>query len=148
MLGLPFFYLLTFAGDAEETEVEAAAICAAMAVGVWLVQITPALPLIAVVLPLAIYYAYTTRVLPGLRVFKHTLRGMGFARAGRPVDALIALRRAVELRPDDRMARSALWELHKDLDAARIAAVPGLDRLERGRFRISPAVKYVSGVHE
>src|SRR5207245_11735208 len=32
LLGLPFFYLLTFAGEAEESEVEVAAWCAALAV--------------------------------------------------------------------------------------------------------------------
>src|SRR5207248_5233448 len=83
LLGLPFFYLLTFVGEAEESEVEVAAWCAALAVAVWLVKLTPSYPGIGLLLPLVVYFVYTRQVLPGLRVFKHTLRGMSYARLGR-----------------------------------------------------------------
>jgi hypothetical protein len=129
LLGLPFFYLLTFVGEAEESEVEVAAWCATLAVALWLVKLTPSYPAIALLLPLVIYFVYTRQVLPGLRVFKHTLRGMSYARLGRYRPALIALRRAAQLDPNNRLAREALWEVHRDLDAARIAADPELVNL-------------------
>ncbi len=122
LLGLPFFYLLTFAGEAEESEVEVAAWCAAFAVGVWLIRVTATMPLLALAVPALVYYGYSRYVLPGLRVFKHTLRGMSYARLGRHRPALAALRRAVQLDPANRLARDALWKLHRDLDAGRIAA--------------------------
>src|SRR2546429_285904 len=51
LLGLPFFYLLTFVGEAEESEVEVAAWCAALALSVWLIKLTPTMPLLGVALP-------------------------------------------------------------------------------------------------
>jgi tetratricopeptide (TPR) repeat protein len=129
LLGLPFFYLLTFVGEAEESEVEVAAWCAALAVAVWLVRLTPSYPSIGLLLPLVVYFVYTRQVLPGLRVFKHTLRGISYSRLGRYRPALQALRRAAQLDPTNRLAREALWEVHRDLDAARIAADPELVNL-------------------
>ena len=35
LIGIPVFYLLTFAGLAEESEVEIGAICAALGIGLW-----------------------------------------------------------------------------------------------------------------
>lgn len=129
LLGAPFFYLLTFVGEAEESEAEVAAWCAALAIGVWLIRLTPSFPLLGAAVPFAIYFVYTRRVMPGLRVFKHTLRGVSYARLGRFRPALLALRRASHLDPNNRMARDALWEVHRDLDAARIAADPELVNL-------------------
>jgi tetratricopeptide (TPR) repeat protein len=126
LLGLPFFYLLTFVGEAEESEVEVAAWCAALALGVWLIRLTPNLPLIGLVVPAVVYFLYSRRVLPGLRVFKHTLRGFSYARLGRYRPALTALRRAVQLDPTNRLARETLWEVHRDLDVNRIAGDPEL----------------------
>jgi tetratricopeptide (TPR) repeat protein len=126
LLGVPFFYLLTFVGAAEESEVEVAAWCAALAVGVWLIKLTPGVPLLALVLPAGIYWLYSRHVQPGLRVFKPTLRGMSFARLGQFAHALDSLRRAVRLDPDNRLARAALWDVHRDLDADDFAADPRL----------------------
>ena len=71
LAGLPFFYLLTLAGTAEESEVEIAALCAVLGVGVWLINLTQGIPLLAIALPAAIYYLYTRHVMPDLRTFKH-----------------------------------------------------------------------------
>ncbi|MBX7105249.1 MAG: hypothetical protein K1X57_14295 [Gemmataceae bacterium] len=120
LLGLPFFYLLTFVGEAEETEVEVALWCTAIAVGVWLVKATPGLPVLAFLIPVSLFYVYTSRVLPGLRVFKHTLRGISYGRVGLPADALAALGRAVALDPTNSLARAALWEVHRQIDPAAI----------------------------
>lgn len=129
LLGLPFFYLLTFVGDAEESEAEVAAWCAALAVALWLIGLASGIPALVFLIPLAIYYVYTTRMLPGLRVFKHTLRGISYGRVGQPRAALVALRRAVELDPDNELARGAIWEVHRGLDSATIAADPDLTQL-------------------
>jgi tetratricopeptide (TPR) repeat protein len=125
LLGLPFFYLLTFVGDAEESEVEAATWCATLSVGLWLIKPAPTYPWIG----LLAFFAYTRYVLPRLRVFKHTLRGLSYARLGRYRPALTALRRAAQLDPTNRRAREALWDVHRDLDAAKIAADPELVNL-------------------
>src|SRR5262249_14807386 len=124
LLGLPFFYLLTFAGEAEESEVEVAAWCAALTLGIWL--ITPTMPLWGRGAPGVLSYVSPRGVLPGLRVLNHPLRGLSYARLGRYRPALTALRRAVQLDPANRLARDALWEVHRDLDAARIADDPAL----------------------
>src|SRR5258708_2839148 len=83
LLGLPFFYLLTFAGREEESEVEIAAMCALLGLGLYLLKLTPLFRPLVFTLPLAIYYVYTVRVLPGLRIFKHTRRGISYFRIGR-----------------------------------------------------------------
>lgn len=129
LLGLPYFALLTFVGVAEESEVEVAAACAALAVGVWLVQLTPSLPLLALVLPAALYWLYTRRMQIGLQTFKHTLRGITMARVGCLPAALVSLHRALRLDPDSRLARAALWDVHRDLDPATIAQQPDLLQL-------------------
>src|SRR5204863_511855 len=84
----------------------------------WLVKLTPTYPALGLLVPLVLYFVYTRQVLPGLRVFKHTLRGMSYARLGRYRPALTALRRATQLDPNNRLAREALWEVHRDPDAA------------------------------
>ena len=57
LLGLPIFYLLTFAGHQEETEVEIGALCAAL--GVALAMLTresnPTIRPLAFLLPLLLY---------------------------------------------------------------------------------------------
>ncbi|HTK75961.1 MAG TPA: tetratricopeptide repeat protein, partial [Gemmataceae bacterium] len=129
LLGLPFFYLLTFAGEAEESEVEVAAWCGALAVAIWLIKPTPEMPLIGLAIPAALYYVYSRRVLPGLRVFKYTLRGLSYARLGRYRQALTALRRAAQLDPNNKLARETMWDVHRALEPATIAADPNLLKL-------------------
>jgi tetratricopeptide (TPR) repeat protein len=120
LLGLPFFYLLTFAGREEESEVEIGAMCALMGLGFYLLKLTPAFRALVFLLPLAIFYVYTIRVLPGLRVFKHTLRGMSYSKIGRQREALLSLRRALELDPQNKLAREALWSVHRNMDLAAL----------------------------
>src|SRR5262245_23361696 len=121
LLGIPIFYLLTFAGEAEESEVEIGAICAAMGVGVWLLKLTPNMQPLALLLPAAVYYVYTWRVLPGLRVFKYVVRGISYAHVGRFRPALLAFRRALQLDPNNVMAREALWSVHRAMDFEQVA---------------------------
>ena len=44
LAGLPFFYVLTFCGEADESEVEIAALCAVLAVGLYLLRLSSNIP--------------------------------------------------------------------------------------------------------
>src|SRR5579884_82291 len=125
LLGIPLFYLLTFGGVAEESEVETGALAALLSVGMWMVlkdqlQWRP----LALTLPILLYVFYCTRVLPGTRVLKHAMRGLGHARAGRYRPALLAFRRALQIDPQNALARESLWGVHRAMDPAQIAQDP------------------------
>lgn len=124
LLGLPFFYLLSFAGRAEESEAEFAAICGGMAVGVWLLDLTPNLPSLALLVPAALYVLYTRNAMPGLRVFKHTLRGFSYQQMGKIRPALQSFRRALQLDPTNKLARDGLARTHSGIDPKQIANDP------------------------
>src|SRR5262249_25083138 len=64
LLGLPFFYLLTLGGRAEETEVEIGVICATMALALWLWSPVPFMRSLAFALPALLYWRYTDYYLP------------------------------------------------------------------------------------
>jgi tetratricopeptide (TPR) repeat protein len=122
LVGIPAFYLLTFAGHEEESEVEIAAMCGLLGLALAILigeqrQYASA----AWLVPLAIYLVYTIRVLPGLRILKHAFRGLGYARGGKHRKALLAFRRALELDPTNRLARDGFWEVHRSLDLNTLA---------------------------
>ncbi len=130
LLGIPGFYLLTFASFEEETEVEIAALCGALGVGLWVMAgDSDFLRAVAVVVPLLLYYMYTKYVLPNLRVFKHALRGLSFRQVGQIDRALVSLGRALQLNPHYPLAREQLWELHRDLDYQKIKDHPTILKL-------------------
>jgi tetratricopeptide (TPR) repeat protein len=148
LLGLPFFYLLTFCGEAEESEAEIMALCAALGVSLDLMDLTgktinigKGLPLI---LPATIYFIYVTRVLPGLRVFKHVLRGYSYMNLGRIRESVYFFRRAIQLDPKSSLAAEGLRGLHSTLSLAKLDRDPQLtefldfslclDRAERHLF--------------
>jgi tetratricopeptide (TPR) repeat protein len=125
LLGIPVFYLLTLAGAAEESEVEIGAIAAALGLGSWMLtrgNVTS--QAIALVLPVVLYSVYTTRILPGLRVFKHTIRGISHGNMGRYRPALLSFGRALELDAGNTLARESLWSLHRAMDLNQILADP------------------------
>jgi hypothetical protein len=127
LMGLPFFYLLTFSGEAEESEVEIMTLCAALGVGLHLVGFGKGLGGAAPFLvPMALYFVYATRVLPGLRVFKHVLRGFSYLHAGRLALALRFFRRARELNPRSELAAEGLLQLHNGLTLAKLDNDPEL----------------------
>src|SRR5262245_45708039 len=121
LLGLPFFYLLTFAGRAEESEGEFAALCAGLAIGIWLVNPMPRMPAIALVLSAGLYVVYTHYSMPGLKVFKHTLRGYSYAQMGKIRPALRSFRRALTLDPNNQTAKAGLARVHSGIDPRQIA---------------------------
>ena len=129
LIGLPFFYLLTFCAEAEESEVEIMALCAAMGVALHLMNIGgTAVNLAAVpfLLPVTIYFVYATRVLPGLRVFKHVLRGYSYQNLGRLREALYFFRRAAQLDPTSPLAAAGMRGLHENLTLAKLDRDPEL----------------------
>ncbi len=137
LLGLPVFYLLTFAGQQEESEVEFAALCGTLGLALILLTQTKEPQEVrsggaqivrsaAFLLPLVLYIWYTFRVLPGLRVFKHVLRGMSHAAVGRFRPALLSLRRALQLDPRNQAAREEFWKVHVALDFNQLARDPQL----------------------
>lgn len=130
LLGLPFFYLLTFCGEAEESEAEIMALCAALGAAIELmnpegkyIRLGGAL---AFLLPMTIYFVYATRVLPGLRVFKHVLRGYSYMNLGRLREAIYFFRRARELDPTSPLANQGMLALHNNLSLAKIENDPEL----------------------
>ena len=120
LLGIPFFYLLVFCAMAEESEVEIAALCVTLGLGLYLLQFPKNVPALPLILPVGIYCVYTIRVLRPLRVFKHALRGIGHAEIGRTKDALAAFNRALQLDPKHQLARHGLLRLHRGLTLDRL----------------------------
>jgi tetratricopeptide (TPR) repeat protein len=125
LLGIPFFYILTFAGVEEETEVETGAMAASFAVGVGLLTIhRPHFRFVGLLLPAVWYVWYTLFILPGLRVLKHAFRGLSYAEVGRHRGALLAFRRALQLDPQHALAREGFWNVHCALDLKQLANDP------------------------
>lgn len=129
LLGIPFFYLLTFAGIEEESEVEMASMCALL--GIALVPFTQDTQFKSVpfLVPVGLYFWYSMRVLPHFRVFKHTLRGISHARCKRYRLALLAFRRALQLNPNNELAKREFWRVHTSLDLNLLANDPLLIEL-------------------
>lgn len=121
LLGLPFFYLLTFSGEAEESEVEIMTFCATLGVALYLMGFGTGLGGAAPFLvPITLYFVYATRVLPGLRVFKHVLRGFSYMNLGRDALAIRFFRRAQELNPNSQLANEGLVHLHNNLTLSKL----------------------------
>ncbi len=125
LLSIPFFYVLTFAGKEEESEIEIGAMCAALGVGLWLLTHHQSkFSLAGFIVPMLLYFFYTIRVLPGLRVLKHALRGLSYAKVGRHRQALQSFRLVLEQDPNNKLAREGLWSIHRSLDLATLANDP------------------------
>ena len=124
LLGLPFFYLLAFCGETEESEVEIAALCAGLGVGLYLLRLSSELPesgdKLIFLVPLIVYYVYVVRVQPGLRVFKHTLRGYGNLSLGRVQEAIASFGRALQLDKKNDLAMKGLFDLHRKVDVSKL----------------------------
>jgi tetratricopeptide (TPR) repeat protein len=125
LLSMPFFYLLTFAGHEEESEIEIGLMCANLGLGLGILTYDyMQYRSLAFLLPVLVYFGYTMKVLPGLRVLKHAFRGLSYARVGRYRRALQAFRRALQLDPNNRLARDGFWDVHRSLDLDQLANDP------------------------
>jgi tetratricopeptide (TPR) repeat protein len=124
LIGLPFFYLLTFCGEAEESEVEIAALCAGLGVGLYLLRLSTSLPefgdKLIFLVPLGLYFAYSRWWMPRLRVFKHTLRGYGALSLGRYREAMLNFSRALQLDRRNRLAAEGMWRLVRRVDVSKL----------------------------
>lgn len=125
LLGIPFFMMLTFAGRAEESEIEIGAVCAALGAGMYLLNITPpGMRTIPVFVPLALFYVYTVRILPRLRIFKHAVRGHSYVNVGRHREALKSFSRALQLDPRNKLAKEGLHAVHRTMDIKQVEKDP------------------------
>jgi tetratricopeptide (TPR) repeat protein len=133
MLGIPFFYILSFCGEAEESEVEIMALCATLGASLHLLGFGQQIPgmggATSFLVPLLIYYVYAVFLLPPLRVFKHVLRGYSYMHIGQLRVALGFFRRALKLDPRSRWALEGMIRLHRRLTPAVIAADAELARV-------------------
>jgi tetratricopeptide (TPR) repeat protein len=121
LVGIPFFYLLTFAGSADESEAEIGAMSALFGLGVlMLAWQDPTYQTSGLILTLVLFAWYVMRVLPGMRVFKHVMRGVSYANIGQHRRALLAFRRALELNPNNSLARESMARMHRALNLDEI----------------------------
>jgi tetratricopeptide (TPR) repeat protein len=132
LVGLPFFYLLVFCGETEESEIEIAALCAALGVGLYLLTKSQKLASgldeympgvgdkLIFLIPLMLYFLYATRVLPKLRPFKHSLRGYAYLSLGRVRASLISFGRALQQDRRNELATRGLYQLHQQLDLSNL----------------------------
>lgn len=122
---LPLFYVLAFSAIAEETEVEIGSICVLMglALGILTKDNVP-LRTVGFLLPVGVFFIYTMRILPALRILKHVLRGLSYSKLGQQANALRAFQRALQLDPANQMAKNNYWKLHAELDPAKLDADP------------------------
>jgi tetratricopeptide (TPR) repeat protein len=126
LLGLPFFYLLTLCGEAEESEIEIAVFCALLGLGLYLQGFFKEVPGVGekavFLVPVVLYFVYATRWLPGLRVFKHVLRAYGNMSLGKVREALAGFGRALQLDRKHDLAMRGLYELHRRVDVTKLDA--------------------------
>lgn len=141
LLGVPFFYLLTFTGIAEESEIEIAMSCAMLGIGLHLTgPDNRARGMLAFLVPVTLYFVYSTRFLNGLRVFKHVVRGHCYLRMNRIKPALRSAKRALQLDPRSVLGNRLMWAIHQDVDldaAARDNELLELLDLNRCMSRVS-----------
>ncbi len=130
LLGLPFFYLLTFCGEAEESEVEIMTFCVALGVGLHLMGFATQFPGLGAaapfLVPVTLYFVYATRLLPELRTYKHVLRGYSYMNLGHLPLAIQFFRRALELDPNSTLGNQGLITLHNNLTLTQIDSDPNL----------------------
>jgi tetratricopeptide (TPR) repeat protein len=130
LFGLPFIYLLSFCGDAEESDVDAMLFCGTLGAGLHLIGIANIFAglgsITSYLIPLVLYFVYTTRVMPGLNVFKHALRGYSYMSVDRLRLALRFFNRALELDPRSQLASTGLVALHNNLTLSKLDDDPEL----------------------
>ena len=122
---LPLFYILTFCGLAEESEIEIGAFSSllGLALGILTMEHVP-LRTLGFLAPIVLFFVYTMRILPALRILKHVFRGMSFAKLGQQKNALMAFKRALQLDPKNNLASNNYWKLHADLDPVKLETDP------------------------
>ncbi|MGF1580433.1 MAG: tetratricopeptide repeat protein [Gemmataceae bacterium] len=125
LLGLPFYYLLTFTSLSEESESDIAAICSVIGVAFWFFwwkgNQDNEFKYLSMLFPIALYYVYTRNILPSVRVSKHLIRGVCYGSVGKFKLALAVLQRASEIDQKSELAQEALWDIHRLMDFDEVA---------------------------
>lgn len=130
LIGLPFFYLLTIIASTDQSEPDAGLMAALITLASWaLAGDTFAARVASLGLPVALYAVYVLRVLPRVRVLKHTLQGAALARACHYRPALVSFRRALMLDPGNARARDRFWAVHRAIDLTSVTHDPETLRL-------------------
>lgn len=130
LIGLPFLYLLIFVGDAEEGYSDVMALSSLLGVSLFLIDLSGSVVTIGVylayLLPMALYYVYSARVMPGLRVFKHVLRGFSYLNLDRLREAIYYFRSAQSVDGGSPLARQGMVNLHNSLTVEKVEREPDL----------------------
>jgi tetratricopeptide (TPR) repeat protein len=115
LLGIVVLYLLVWIGRTEETEAEVSLACVLLGLALWC--FFPGLGYVmGIAIPLVVYLAYTQFMLHPAQSFHAELQGLSAAQQGDTIQAMSALRHALELQPRNRSARAALWQVHRQID--------------------------------
>jgi tetratricopeptide (TPR) repeat protein len=115
------YYLLTFAGQSEESEYDVAVVCLGVCLSLAALDAPRTVRSLIVLLPATLYVFYCERVRRRLVVFKHAIRGMEHERAGRSREALIHYRLATQVDPKSAIASAGVWRVHRKLDLSNAA---------------------------
>lgn len=130
LIGVPFLYLLVFTGDAEESPPDVVAVAALLGAALYLIDLKGSLDTLGVylayLLPMAVYFVYSTRVMPGLRVFKPVLRGFSYLNLDRLREAIYFFRRALATDPASPLARQGMVTLHNNITVEKVERDPEL----------------------
>lgn len=125
LVSVPVLYVLLFAGKENETELEIAILAAMLGLG-WAMLTVPGsvIQISGLVVTGMTLAWYLRSVLKPVRIFKHALRGLSYARLGHNPEAIACYRHALALDPQNELAREGLWNIHKTLDPADLTEDP------------------------
>jgi tetratricopeptide (TPR) repeat protein len=120
LLGL--FYLLVFAGRAEETELEVGLLCFGLALALVQLELPPIAARVVVLAPLGLFVFYCERVRRNLAVFKHVIRGLSYEQQDNLREALRSYRWALRTNSGSELAAAGNWRVHRKIDLSSLAA--------------------------
>ena len=118
---LLFFYLLTFAGRAEESELEIGLLCFGVALALLQCGLPPAARGLITLGPVALFVVYCERMRKSLIVFKHVLRGISYEQEAELREALISYQLALRIDPKSELATAGNWRVHRRVNLTDLA---------------------------
>jgi hypothetical protein len=125
LIGIPVYCLLVFCGNGKWPEADAAVACAFMTLGVGMLGLDkPSVQVTGVVVAVMLYFWYTLQAWPRLHGYREILRGYAYESRRRHRDAIVTFRRVLEVDPENRLARDAIWGVHRSLDLSNLEADP------------------------
>lgn len=127
--GMILYYLFTFAGSSEESELDVGIVAGALGLALAQLQLPPTTRGLVLLLPMGLFFVYSERIRRGLAAFKHVIRGLSHEREARWSDALSHFLRAQEIQRGFELAAAGSWRVHARLGADELAADPRLAEL-------------------